>query len=159
MKIDLKSIEIKEKKLLKKMLEAYERELTGEKKPPEYKYLDLYWEKESRNPYFIIVNGAITGFALVNKHVLVNSDGHNIAEFYIKSKFRNKGIGKAAAYKIFRLFPGKWENRQLKSNGSAQLFWKKIINEFTKGRYQEVWLDDDRWHGSIQTFDTADTLD
>lgn len=155
MKIALKRIKIEEKKILKQMLEDYEQELTGEKNPPEYKYLDLYWEREGRIPFFIVADDIISGFALVNKHVLVNSDGYNIAEFYIKNGLRKKGIGKNAVYIMFNLFPGKWENRQLASNSQARLFWKKIINEYTKGHYQEVWLDDDRWHGSIQTFDMS----
>lgn len=39
------------------------------------------------------------------------------------------------AKKIFDMFPGGWEISQWANNVPAQEFWKKIISEYTDGRY------------------------
>ena len=154
MKVNLRLITLEEKGLLRKMLKVYEQELTGEANPGEYKYLDLYWEKENRKPYFITVNKIVSGFALVNRHTLIQKEGYNLAEFYIQKGFRNQGVGKEAAYKLFDMFPGKWETRQMSSNSKAQAFWNKVIAAYTNNHFEEVWFDDSNWRGAVQTFDT-----
>ena len=50
-------------------------------------------------------------------------------------KYRRKGVGKAAAMKIFDRFPGSWEVSQWANNIPAQSFWKQVISEYTKGKY------------------------
>src|SRR3990167_484843 len=137
MKVNLRLITLEEKGLLRKMLKVYEQELTGEANPGEYKYLDLYWEKENRKPYFITVNKIVSGFALVNRHTLIQKEGYNLAEFYIQKGFRNQGVGKEAAYKLFDMFPGKWETRQMSSNSKAQAFWNKVIAAYTNNHFEE----------------------
>lgn len=154
MKVNIKLVKIEQKEILKKMLDVYKRELAGSDSPVEYKYLDLYWERESRKPFFIIVDGHISGFILINKHTLLQKEGYNVAEFYVEKKLRDNGVGKNAAYKLFSLIPGKWEVRQLDNNKGARLFWNKIIKDYTNNNYQEIWLDNSDWHGSVQTFNT-----
>lgn len=97
---------------------------------------------------FMILKLKILNFS----HTLVNKDGKNIAEFYIKKEFRNKGIGKLAAFKVFDKFWGNWEVRQLKENISAQNYWRKVIDEYTKNNYQEILLKNKDWCGLVQTF-------
>ncbi len=75
MNIELVLIKKEEKEILKKLIEEYERELLKTEKVEKYKYLDSYWEKENRFPYFIEVNGKITGFVLVNDYNLINKSG------------------------------------------------------------------------------------
>jgi predicted acetyltransferase len=154
MKVNLQLIALEQKGLLRKMLKVYEQELTEEDSPGEYKYLDLYWERENRKPYFITVNKIVSGFALVNRHTLIQKVGYNLAEFYIQKEFRNQGVGKEAAYKLFDMFPGKWETRQMSSNPKAQAFWNRVIAAYTNNHFEEVWLDDSNWRGAVQTFDT-----
>ncbi len=151
--VELTLILLEQKQLLKDMLKTYEQELTGQENPGEYKYLDSYWEKETREPYFIKIDGKLAGFALVNNHTLIQPEGFNIAEFYIKKEFRLKGIGKEAAFKIFDTHHGKWETRQLVENKKAYLFWTKVINEYTYGNYKETISAKDHWQGPIQTFE------
>lgn len=119
----------------------------------EYKYLDLYWERPNRFPYFIKVDGKIAGFVLVNSHVLVQVGGKNVAEFYVLKKFRKGGVGKIAAKKSFAMFPGKWEVRQIVENPIAHIFWNKTISEYTDNNFEEVTMDDENWRGWVQTFD------
>lgn len=152
MNISITPIGIKDKEVLKKLIKEYEKELLNIENPDKYKYLDSYWEKEDRYPYFIDVDEKIGGFVLVNSHNLINKDGKNIAEFYIKKEFRNKKIGKTTAMKVFELFKGKWEVRELKENIPAQNFWRKVINEYTKNNYKEIFLDNKDWCGPVQIF-------
>jgi len=152
MSVELVLVKKKEKEVLKKLIEEYERELLKTEDPEEYKYLDSYWEKENRFPYFIKVDEKIAGFVLINDYNLINKNGKNIAEFYVKKEFRKNGIGKTAAIKVFDLFKGNWEIRELKENIDGQKFWRKVINDYTNGNFKEVFLDNENWKGPVQLF-------
>ncbi len=56
-------------------------------------------------------------------------------------KYRREGIGKAIAIQIFDLHKGQWEVFQKESNKPAQLFWNKVISEYTKGNFTERFED------------------
>ncbi len=53
-------------------------------------------------------------------------------------KFRRTGIGRDAAHKIFRAFPGKWTVEQMTENIAAQKFWRDAISTFTNGDYHDT---------------------
>jgi predicted acetyltransferase len=53
---------------------------------------------------------------------------------------------------MFDAFPGKWEVTQLARNVEAQTFWRRVIGEYTRGRYVEQPRPDGR--GVMQRFDT-----
>jgi len=152
MNIKLILVDIKDRVILRDLINEYEKELLGIENPGEYKYLDSYWKKEDRYPFFVKIESVIGGFVLINSHTLIQKPGKNIAEFYIKKEFRNKGIGKMVAFKIFELFKGNWELRQLREDISAQNFWRKIVSEHTQNNFQEKFLDTKDWCGPVQTF-------
>lgn len=154
MKIELEPINIKDKNILKDMLWDYEKEIVGEK-AEEYKYLDSYWGKPDRFPYFIKVDEQIAGFTLINSYLLVLIEGKTISEFYIKKEYRKMEVGTEVAKQIFNMFPGKWENRQIRENPNAHAFWLKFISEFTNNNFEEVEMNDDKWKGWIQIFDNS----
>jgi len=155
MEIKIALVNIKEKEILKKLIEEYEKELLNIENPGEYKYLNSYWEKENRFPYFIKINNEIIGFVLVNGHTLVNKDGKNIAEFYIKKEFRKNGFGKMIAIKVFDLFKGNWEIREIEENLNARTFWIKVIDNYTDHRFKETKMKNQDWFGWIQTFNNS----
>lgn len=103
-----------------------------------YPYLDQYWiEVKHRFPYVIKQDGKYVCFVLVR---FIESDKRNyfsIAEFFIMKKYRKEGIGKRVAKQIFDLHKGQWEVFQLESNKPAQIFWNKVINEYTQGEFDE----------------------
>jgi len=154
MEIKLRLVDIKNKEALRAMINDYQGEILKSEAPEEYKYLDSYWQKPDRYPYFIEADEKIAGFVLVNKYNLIEKDAMNLTEFYIKPKFRKQDIGKISAKKVFDLFPGKWEVRELESNPFSQKFWRNVIAEYTGKNYKEVVLNNEKWHGPIQTFDT-----
>jgi len=103
-----------------------------------YPYLDDYWkEVNSKFPYIIKMDGKYVGFVLVKLIESKNSKYFSIAEFFILKKYRRSGIGKAIALQTFNLHRGHWEVYQRDSNKPAQIFWKKVIEEYTNGHYKE----------------------
>ena len=103
-----------------------------------YPNLSDYWEKDTNKfPYIIKKEDKYVGFVLVK---IINSNArsyYSIAEFFILKKYRLKGIGKAIAFNIFNLHKGEWEVFQKETNKPAQIFWNKVISEYTKGQFKE----------------------
>jgi predicted acetyltransferase len=114
-----------------------------------YKYLDEYWKDDTnRFPYIIHKDKKHVGFVLVRFIESAERKYFSIAEFFVMKKYRRVGIGRTTAHHIFDLHKGDWEVFQKESNKPAQLFWNKIINEYTKGNFTER-LEDGR---RIQNF-------
>jgi len=115
-----------------------------------YPYLTDYWEGDNNKfPYIIKKDDKYVGFVLV-KFITSNDRSYfSIAEFFILKKYRRGGIGKAVAFKIFNLYKGEWEVFQKDANKPAQLFWNKVISEYTKGQFRERLEDGKR----IQNFE------
>jgi predicted acetyltransferase len=153
MEISLITVKSNQKELLNELLLTYEQELTGQTET--YKYLESYFEDKDRFPFFILVDGDIAGFVLVNHFSVVAKEAYSIGEFFVVKKYGGQGVGKTAAINTFNSFPGKWEIRELFSNQPGQAFWRKIIKEYTNNNFQEQILDTDIWHGPIQTFNNT----
>lgn len=102
-----------------------------------YSHIDDYWNKKGGYPFFIRVDGKLAGLVLVRSCCeYINLPGpHNIAEFFVMKKYRRKGVGKAAAVKVFDMFPGGWEVSQWSNNLPARKFWEKVVDEYTNGKY------------------------
>jgi predicted acetyltransferase len=142
-----------------------------------YRYLDHYWTEAGRFPFLFRVEGKLAGFALVRRSSfffedpgvqqdhesrLVSSNfasplpaqppAMQMAEFCVLRKYRRQGIGKQAAFFLFRQFPGRWEVPELFDNQTGHAFWRSVIHEFTGGNFSEVILADERWRGPVQVF-------
>lgn len=152
MDIQLIPVAPEKRSLLNDMLIDYEKELINEARS--YKYLDTYFTDKERYPYFIMMNNQVVGFVLVNAYTTVAKNAKSIGEFYVVKEHRAKGIGTEAAKEAFSLFPGKWEVRELTENIQGQVFWRKVIQEYTHNNYEEVVLDTKEWKGPVQTFNT-----
>jgi predicted acetyltransferase len=112
--------------------------------------LKSYWTEPNLHAYFILTNGEIAGFAMVEI-----GSGNNpsvVREFFIMRKFYRKGLGKAAAFKLFSLFPGKWSITQVEKNEPARNFWRSTVSDYTGGSYTDRVDDRNR---SIQEFTSA----
>jgi predicted acetyltransferase len=75
-----------------------------------------------------------------------------MAEFFIMRKYRRQGIGEYVARQIFNQFPGAWQVGQIYENQSAIVFWRSVINRYSGGDFQEHELNNEIWHGPIQSF-------
>ena len=121
-----------------------------------YRYLDHYWTEPGRHPFLFRVAGHWAGLALVMRRRALLSEGNAtwLAEFFVLRKYRRRGVGASAATQLFDRFPGRWEVGQVDENTVAQSFWRGIIGRYTNGRYREAHLNEPRWQGPVQAFDS-----
>ena len=103
-----------------------------------YPDLNDYWESDDvKFPYVIKEHDKYIGFALVKFISSKSRNYFSIAEFFILKRYRGKGIGRAVAISLFDLHRGQWEVFQKEQNIPAQVFWNKVISEYTKGQFTE----------------------
>lgn len=116
--------------------------------------LDAYWVDAWRHAFVIESDGKTAGFALVlGKSRLSARDGvFDMAEFFVMRRFRRQRVGHAAATLLFDRFAGPWEVRERRKNPAAISFWRRVIGDYTRGAFEEVDLDDERWNGPVQHF-------
>src|SRR5688572_25186627 len=110
-----------------------------------YPYVDLepYWSGEpDRYPFLARVDGHWVGFVLVSKHSYLSDAGDTmeISDFFVMRKYRGQGVGDEMARYVFGLFPGKWELQVTANNTHALHFWRRVVGEYTRGQYNEVYL-------------------
>lgn len=117
-----------------------------------YPYLDHYWTEPDRFPFLVKVDGKWAGFVLVRRLAEMETPTHSIAEFFVLRKYRRKGVGRITALYIFDQFPGQWLVGQEQDNHPAQVFWRRIITEYTGGDFEERFSADEDWHGPHQIF-------
>ena len=60
-----------------------------------------------------------------------------MAEFFIARDWRRRGIGQEAVRLIFDRFSGRWHIMEYLRNPGAVSFWRRVVNSYTEGRYQE----------------------
>ncbi|ARV57776.1 hypothetical protein BZZ01_03240 [Nostocales cyanobacterium HT-58-2] len=100
---------------------------------------NLFWQKDALFPFLVKANGKLAGFTLIASPPYTSKEtDYMINEFFIIRKYRRKGIGRLAAFEVFNKFRGKWEVSELPKNLPAQLFWHKVIGEYTSGRYETL---------------------
>ena len=109
-----------------------------------------------RHPVLIHVDGHLAGFAIVEElSRFGNQDAPlDVVEFFVLRKYRRSGVGRTVAETIFSRFRGKWEVRQVSKNVAATAFWRKVIDRFMGGAFEETVYDEERWRGPVQRFDS-----
>lgn len=99
------------------------------------------------------------GFALVanasNFGGPVGTDQWLMDDFFVMRKYRRSGVGTMLARYCFERFRGRWEVAEMPQNTAAQSFWRRVVGEYTGGRFQDLNLDNEHWRGPIQTFDNS----
>jgi predicted acetyltransferase len=116
--------------------------------------LDAWWSDAWRHPYLVRVDGRVAGFALVQQRSRLTGDERtwDVAEFFVMRKYRRRGVGTAAATRLFDSHRGQWEVRERASNLAAIAFWRGVIAAYTNGTFRETLVDDERWRGPVQSF-------
>lgn len=141
------------------MLQSYLRELSDYSAPGapkqdvyEYIYFDAYWqEPDQRYPFLLESDGVVVGFAFVNRHSRLGRIGMmNMAEFYVLPEYRGSGIGRSAAERLFRLFPGAWEVAVLHGNAAADEFWQHVTADIASGAVDTHMPE--TWNGTVYAF-------
>jgi predicted acetyltransferase len=93
---------------------------------------DEWWTREDHFPHLIWWHGELVGFALVRRgsHVTGALDVMDVAEFFVLRGARGKGVGRSAAFALFRAFHGAWEVRVRQTNGPAMHFWSRVVADW-----------------------------
>ena len=165
MQIGVVKAEAKDKLVLENLLQLYDHdfsEFTASDVNAEGIYeedpLDRWWSEPRRHPFLVKVDGQLAGLALVRGQSAFTGDTGvtDMVEFFIMRKYRRRGVGGETATRLFDLFPGRWEVRQIAANAPAQAFWRKVIGVYTGGRFEERFVEDEQWRGPYQSFDTRE---
>ena len=116
--------------------------------------LARFWNEPKRHPFLLKVDGTLAGFALVRQQSYLSGDPetNDMVEFFVMRKFRRKGVGREMATRLFTMFPGRWEVREVAENANAQAFWRAVIGGYTGGAYEETWVENEKWTGPVQSF-------
>jgi predicted acetyltransferase len=113
-----------------------------------------YWTDPRRHPQFVRVDGKLAGFVLVHQKSRITGDENtwDLDQFFVMRKYRRRGVGQSVATRVFEMFRGPWEVREVHSNLPAIAFWRRVIGNFTAGNFKETLFDDERWRGPVQSF-------
>jgi predicted acetyltransferase len=119
--------------LLRALLDDYLHELSAfGPVDAAYPYFDRYFQEPDRFAYLVEISSGdrtvSAGFALVNRH---SPSGlpvdHAMAEFSILPAFRQTGLGRQVAERLFARHPGQWELSVSRGNAAAWSFWCGIV--------------------------------
>ena len=146
MNIELRKVNVDEKEILKNLLEKYDYEFSQWDNRDVnklglygYDYLDCYWTEKNRWAFFIVVDGSLAGFVMVNDYPEVKEDtDYSLAEFFVMYKYRRLGVGKSAAISVFDMFHGKWQLKRHPKNTASVHFWNRVIADYTNGNYKLI---------------------
>ena len=108
----------------------------GEREP---ELMARWFADDSSHPLLILKNDRPVGFALVSRPLRQHraTIDFRMAEFFVKPKERRLGIGREAALLIFNRFNGTWEVSEFLYNKPAVQFWRRVVGEFSHGRFRE----------------------
>jgi len=111
----------------------------GEWPTREDEFLAAWFNDSSAHPFVILSDGTRAGFALVARPAEFprRTADYRMAEFFVISSARRRGVGAGAAALLFSRFSGGWEVLEDEYNRAALGFWRRVIGQQTQGRYTE----------------------
>src|SRR6186713_732082 len=91
------------------------------------------------NPLVIVRGTEPVGFAMVARGNAVAKPpvDYRMAEFFVARTFRRRGVGRLAVELILNRFAGRWEIVEYLRNPVAVAFWRRVVANYTQGRFQE----------------------
>ena len=148
-----------------RMLELYQHDLSDVWDQDldlhgEYGYLlDEYWQGTGANAYVLLVQSHYAGFALVVARPKLPGGQNWLEQYFVVKKYRKRGIGQAAAVALFDSTPGIWQVGQLRQNVTAQTFWRRVINAYTNGTFEEAESTNETGTSLVQQFSSRAPLE
>jgi predicted acetyltransferase len=108
------------------------------------------WFRDQRStPFVLLHEGQPAGFALVQQTSIPGSGPlatFRLTEFYVSRPMRRLGVGREAARLLFNRFQGQWLVPQSTRDRQAVEFWRRVIRDYTRGRYRERVAGDEMHH-------------
>jgi predicted acetyltransferase len=115
--------------------------------------LDDYWSDADCSVWFLRAQGALSGFALLNKH---SHSGlpvdFNVGEYFVARRYRRTGLGTWALVRLLNDQPGVWEIAIGARNLPAQAFWPRALRGAKTGNVETLQGDGVHWTGPILRF-------
>ena len=102
--------------------------------------LARWFGDSSVTPLVILRGNDPVGFAMVARGGAEPGRSpvdYRMAEFFVERAQRRRGIGRLAVELILNRFAGRWEITEYLRNPVAVSFWRRIVANYTQGRYQE----------------------
>ncbi len=138
MNVKINKVNYNDRKKLERLLQLYLHDLSLFFPIPfnseicEYEY-DLNKYFEDNYAYFIQSEKDILGFILIDHNA---KDNYEISEMFVLNNYKRKKVGEKAVTKIFDKYKGNWTIKVVPSSPIAESFWKKVVNNYTKGNYR-----------------------
>lgn len=111
----------------------------------EYPYMDVrrYLTEREHRAYLARVNGRLGGFVLIkDRPEQRDRPGRYLAEFFVMRPYRRLGVGRSLAFQTFDTYQGYWELAIVGPNTPAQAFWRRVVDDYTRGRFEEFTTQD-----------------
>jgi predicted acetyltransferase len=102
--------------------------------------LNRWFGDSSVNPLVILRGNDPVGFAMVARGAAApgrQAVDYRMAEFFVARTWRRRGVGRLAVELILNRFAGRWEITEYLRNPVAVAFWRRVVANYTQGRYQE----------------------
>ena len=63
---------------------------------------------------------------------------YSISELFVMHKYKKQGVGTHAVKYVLEKHKGKWQIGYNPENKIGKMFWNKVVNDFTKGKYELI---------------------
>jgi len=114
--------------------------ILGEVGHSEPDQLARWYADSSAHLLVILKSGMPAGFAMVGRGGPAFGRApvdYRMAEFFISRPQRRLGVGRLAVPLILDRFAGSWEITEYLRNPGAVNFWRRVVAQYTRGRYDE----------------------
>lgn len=156
MDVAIRPVLPEEKETLNNLLEKYNYEFSQYDKIPfgadglfHYLHLDAYWTETDRAAYFIMAEGALAGFVLINAHPECDRPlEHAVAEFFVAYPYRRAGVGSETMRQIFQRHRGVWHIKYHPANTVSVAFWNGIARRYAAGLVEKLRGSEDYYDGT-----------
>ena len=99
--------------------------------------LESYWSAPGKHAFVLRAGDEPAGFVLILADGSQPDIDYSITDFFVLRKFRGRGVGERIAHQLFDRFRGRWKVEQFAANKPAVVFWRKVIDRYTAGRFEQ----------------------
>lgn len=127
------------------LTQCYEAEFSGltHKKPDADGLFELDTQLgEKVMGLLLFINESPAGLAAIT---IKEENSYEVSEFYVVPSFRRHSSGMTFAHRLWSMFPGEWEIKQIEGAAYATEFWRKTITAYDHTPYQEERYNDPYW--------------
>lgn len=150
----LQEIKVEERILLERLFQVYYHDISADfpldfnNETMLYDIDDLskYFENDDNKAYFIKNEDKIAGFMLVDLY----EDKNVVDQIFILNNFKKNGLARKAVFEVFDMFKGNWEIKAVPCSKRAEMFWEKVVKEYTNDNFSEDHIG--RYNRAVLTF-------